>query len=216
MLKDAISRVRGQTRPIRSAGVPGTYSSLRRSDIRCLTAWFLFMSLLYHPELETSMKVDADRDYDSSQLREEWGQIYFPRKNGKKGEMGTDPFSGPDRAPGGHLIAGLLTWDNHSIISAAHQGRNRRFNPYYAWLFLHPRALECCRHYDAVGLKIQVKQRTFRAHVRSPALRQPRRWQVAWTCSDPSQMSRTIWRPWTRKTSLIAARSSALIQVSRR
>ena len=31
-------------------------------------------------------------------------------------------------------------------------------------------ALECCRNYDVVGLKIQVKQRVFRAQVRSPAI----------------------------------------------
>ena len=48
LLKDAISRVSGQTRLRRSAGVPGTKSSFRRSDMRDITVCFLFMLSRYH------------------------------------------------------------------------------------------------------------------------------------------------------------------------
>jgi hypothetical protein len=47
LLKDAISRVNGQTRPM-SAGVPGTKSSFRRSDIRYLAVNFLFIGPKNH------------------------------------------------------------------------------------------------------------------------------------------------------------------------
>ena len=48
LLKDAISRVSGQTRLRRSAGVPGTKSSFRRSDIWYMAVYFLSMLSRYH------------------------------------------------------------------------------------------------------------------------------------------------------------------------
>jgi hypothetical protein len=48
LLKDTISRVSGQTRLRRSAGVLGTKSSFPRSDIRCRAVCFRFILSGYH------------------------------------------------------------------------------------------------------------------------------------------------------------------------
>lgn len=55
MFNEAISRVRTQTSAIRSSGVPGTKSSLRRSAIRYFAVTVLSMFVFYHFQQAASM-----------------------------------------------------------------------------------------------------------------------------------------------------------------